>query len=113
MTPDDRDLAAQLLARTSYISFAWIDEELVVQSTFGPLSSTLQPGDGLCAATPALFGLEQQIKALQATPHETLELPNVTTVADKGSKPAAELRRSVVPGSSEILVVRCTADRSR
>jgi signal transduction histidine kinase len=91
----DADPAERILAAGAYLDargvfgLLWCDEKLIVRASDGALASFVPVGALLTTSVLPLYGLDDQIRALQRWPDRTVDVPNVSIVSASG--PSARL----------------------
>lgn len=75
------------IAEMGIFGIAWLDRDLVVRTRFGPLIDFIATGQPVLDSVPPLVGLEDDIRALVATPGRLLELPAVALIRPDGRAP--------------------------
>lgn len=80
--------AGSLLAQFGSYGLIWLNQDLTVEDTFGPLVSFVTAGEPVTNSVLALIGLEQEIVALKEDSRRVLELPAVAVISNdtRGSK---------------------------
>ena len=72
--------AGSLLAQFESIGLIWLNQDLTVEDTFGPLVGFVAIGQPVTDQILPLIGLEQDILSLRNDPRMVLELPAVAVV---------------------------------
>ncbi len=78
--PSAIEAAAAALSAHGVFGLAWLDDALVVRSTYGQLVQFLPCGSPISDVMTPLLGLEDDILALRENPDASLELPAVAIV---------------------------------
>lgn len=80
--------AGSLLAQFGSYGLIWLNPDLTVEDTFGPLVQFVTVGEPVTNSILALIGLEEEIIALKSDTTRVLELPAVAVVSagKRGSK---------------------------
>lgn len=73
--------AGSLLAQFGSFGLIWMNRDLTVEDTFGPLVHFVPVGQPITNTILALIGLEQEILALEADTTRVLELPAVAVMS--------------------------------
>ncbi|MFV0369980.1 MAG: hypothetical protein ACK5KM_16145, partial [Hyphomicrobiaceae bacterium] len=68
---------ARIFAERGVYSLVWIDEDLFVTARYGRLATFIDVGDALLDVCLPLIGLDEEIRALKASPGRVIELPAV------------------------------------
>ncbi|MEQ1652308.1 MAG: HAMP domain-containing sensor histidine kinase [Hyphomicrobium sp.] len=74
--------AGSLLAQFGSYGLIWLNRDLTVEDTFGPLIHFVAIGRPITDSILAIIGLEQEILALAADTRRVLELPAVAVVSN-------------------------------
>ena len=73
--------AGSLLAQFGSFGLIWMNLDLTVEDTFGPLVGFVVVGEPVVDSILAFVGLENEISALKDNPRRVLELPAVAVVS--------------------------------
>ena len=73
--------AGSLLAQFGSFGLIWMNRDLTVEDTFGPLVHFVPIGEPITNTILALIGLEQEILALESDTTRVLELPAVAVMS--------------------------------
>lgn len=82
---------ARIFAERGVYSLVWIDEDLFVTARYGRLATFIDVGDALLDVCLPLIGLDEEIRALKASPGRVIELPAVLIATPDGSVPRLNL----------------------
>lgn len=99
------DGAVRVLIEHDLAAFVWLDDDLVVTATQGRLASAIPIGRPVGLGMLALFGYDQQIKALRSAPETRLDLPNVAIATATGTGPRLNLHVTWDGQSGRFLLV--------
>ena len=74
--------AGRLLAEFGSFGLIWLNKDLTVEDTFGPLVEFVVRGDPVTNSVLPLIGLEGEICSLANNPSHVLELPTISVTSD-------------------------------
>lgn len=78
--------AGSLLAQFESYGLIWLNDDLTVEDTFGPLVNFVTVGHPVTDSLLAFIGLEADIRALREDPRRVLELPGIGVMAASEQK---------------------------
>lgn len=74
--------AAHLLSVRGLFGLVWFDEDLLVTSQTGSIASFAKTGAPITEVVAALFGFEDNIRALKRASTQTIHIPNVAVISE-------------------------------
>lgn len=83
--------AGKMLAERGVFGMAWLDRDLVVRTSYGPLIDFVAVGRPVTDTVLPLIGLEDDIHAMRQSPSAVVELPAVVIVADGRATPRCNI----------------------
>jgi signal transduction histidine kinase len=106
-TDHSEDIAgtALFLAGHGRLNAVWLDADLCVRHRVGALAEFIPLGQSIIASVPALLGYEDELAALQRTPSEAVDIPNIALVSRTGTAPKLNLSVFWRPDARDYVVL--------